>query len=78
MLINILIASFIIVVTVIIHTGAMVLALQGIQRQVGGWRQRLRQTHLYWIGGIVLLMFFALLMEVLVWAVTYLACVSRR
>ena len=73
MLMNIFIAAFIIVVTVVIHAGAMILAVRGIRKEVGGWRQRLRQTHLYWICGIVLLMFLASIIEVLVWTVTYLA-----
>lgn len=73
MLINILIAAFIIVVTVVIHAGAMILALRGIRKQVGGWRQRLRYMYFYRVGRVVLLMFLASLMEVLLWAVIYLA-----
>lgn len=72
MLINILIAAFIIVVTVVIHAGAMILALRGIRKQVGGWRQRLRHMYFYRVGKVVLLMFLASLMEVLLWAVIYL------
>ena len=72
MLMNILIAAIIIIATVGIHAGAMMLALRGVRKEVGGWRQQLRQTHLYRISGIVLLMFLASLIEVLVWAVVYL------
>ena len=72
MLINILIAAFIIVITVVIHAGAMMLALRGIRKEVGGWRQQLRKTHLYRVSGIVLLMFLVSLIEVLVWAFVYL------
>ena len=73
MLMNILIAAFLIVVTVVIHAGAMMLALRGLRNQVGGWRQRLRQRYFYRVGGIILLMFLASLIEVLVWAGAYLA-----
>ena len=72
MLINILVAAFIIVVTVVIHAGVMLLALRGIRQKVGGWRQRLGQTYFYQVGRVVLLMFLASLVEVLVWAIVYL------
>ncbi|MFZ9010340.1 MAG: potassium channel family protein [Anaerohalosphaeraceae bacterium] len=72
MLMNILIAAFIIVVTVAIHAGAMMLTVRLIRKEVGGFRQQLRQTHLYRVSGIVLLMFLASLIEVWVWAVVYL------
>jgi hypothetical protein len=73
MLMNIFIAAFIIVVTVVIHAGAMILALRGIRKEVGGWRQRLGQRYFYRVGGVVLMMFLASLIEVLVWAGAYLA-----
>ena len=69
MLMNIFIAAFIIVVTVVIHAEVMILALHGIRRKVGGWRQRLGHTYFYQVGVVVLLMFLASLIEVLVWAV---------
>ena len=72
MLMNILIAAFIIVVTVAIHAGAMMLALRETRKQLSGWRQQLRNSHLYRVSGIVLLMFLASLIEVLVWAFVYL------
>jgi hypothetical protein len=72
MLINILIAAFIIVVTVVIHAGAMILALRGIRKKVDGWRQRLGHMYFYQVGGVVLVMFLASLIEVLVWSGTYL------
>jgi hypothetical protein len=73
MLMEILIAAFIIVVTVVIHAGAMMLAFREGRKEMGGWRQRLRQSRLYWISAIVLLLFLTSLIEVLVWAVAYLA-----
>ena len=73
MLMNILIAAFIIIATVVIHAGMMILALRGFEKHVGGLRQRLGQTYFYRVGGVVLLMFLASLIEVLVWAIAYLA-----
>jgi hypothetical protein len=73
MLLNIVIAAVLMVATTGIHTGGMILALHAVQRQRGDLRQRLRRTHIYWISVIVLLMFLVSLVEVLVWASTYLA-----
>ena len=73
MLMNILIAAIIIIATVGIHAEAMMLAVRLIRKEEGGLRQQLRQTHLYRVSGIVLLMFLASLIEVLVWAIAYLA-----
>jgi hypothetical protein len=72
MLMNILIAAFIMILTVVIHAGVMILALRGIQKQVSGWRQRLKHTYFYQVGVVVVLMFLASLIEVLIWAVAYL------
>jgi hypothetical protein len=73
MLMNILIAAFIIIATVVIHAEAMMLAVRLIRKEEGGLREKLRQAHLYRVSGIVLLMFLASLIEVLVWAIAYLA-----
>ena len=73
MLMNILIAAIIIIATVGIHAAAMMLAVQLIRKKEGGLREKLRQTNLYRVSGIVLLMFLASLIEVLVWAIAYLA-----
>ena len=72
MLMNILIAAIIIIATVGIHAAAMMLAVQLIRKKERGLRQQLRQSHLYRVSGIVLLMFLASLIEVLVWAFVYL------
>ena len=72
MLMNILIAAIIIIATVVIHAGMMMLALRRAQKEVEGWRQRLGQTYFYRVGGVILLMFLASLIEVLVWAFVYL------
>ncbi len=73
MLMNIAIASFLIVATTGIHAGGMVLVMRAIESQGGRWRHQLQRTRIYWIGGIVLLMFIVTLVEVLVWAATYFA-----
>ena len=72
MLLNIAIAAFMMVLTTAIHAGGMVLALRVIRKKGGHFRQRLQATHIYWIAGIVLMMFLVSVVEVLVWAIPYL------
>ena len=72
MLLNIAIAAFVIVLTTGIHAGGMILAIRIIRLCGKRLRLRLQRTHIYWVGGIVLLMFLVSLVEVLVWAATYL------
>jgi hypothetical protein len=73
MLLNIFIASVLMVATTVIHAGAMMLAvsLNKSKRSPVGkpWRRR----NVFWVGGIVILMFLASVVEVLLWAVTFLA-----
>lgn len=70
MLMNITIAAALMVATTAIHAGGMVLAMSALRAHSS--RDRLKHTRVYWICGIVLLMFIVSLVEVLVWAVTYL------
>ena len=57
-----------IVVTTGIHAAGMVLVLEVIRSKREHLIQGLSpRTRIYWLGGIILLMFFVLLMEVLVW-----------
>ena len=73
MLLNILIGSFLIVLTTGIHAGGMVLAIQTIQSKNGFLKQCLHlKRQFYSVGSIVLIMFFVSLVEVLVWSITYL------
>lgn len=72
MLLNTLIAAILMVVTTAIHAGGMVLAMHTVHSEEH-WLKRLLQTKVQKVGGIVLLMFLASLLEVLVWAVTFLA-----
>ncbi len=70
---NILITACLIVVTTAIHAGAMMLTMQAIQKYEGKVSKRSPLRHINWISGIVILLFLASLLEVLVWASTYLA-----
>lgn len=72
MLLNTLIAAILMVVTTAIHAGGMVLAMHTVHSEEH-WLKRLLQTKVQKVGGIVLMMFLASLLEVLVWAVTFLA-----
>ena len=67
---NIMIAACMMVVTTAIHAGGMVITMQLFDWKKG--RSIKRLTRIYLVSGVVILMFLASLMEVLVWAVTYL------
>ena len=73
MLLNIGIAVFMLVVTTAIHAVGMVLALHAIQKYEGESSKHPRLSRIYRVSGIILLMFLASIMEVLVWASTFLA-----
>ena len=74
MLLNIAIAALMLVVTTAIHAGGMMLAMHVNRAQGGRLRQRLlRIRHYPRVAEIVLLMFLVSVVEVLVWAVAYLA-----
>ena len=65
MLLNIIIGSIMIVVTTGIHAVGMVLVFEVIRSKREHLIQRLSpRTRIYWLGGIILLLFFVLLMEV--------------
>ena len=72
MLLNIAIAAFLMIVTTVIHAGSTVLAIRLNRSLRGGLHQRLKQIHIYWLGGIVLVLFLVALAEVGVWAAAYL------
>ncbi len=73
MLLNIGIAVFMLVVTTAIHAVGMMLALHAIQKYEGESSKHPRLSRIYRVSGIILLMFLASIMEVLVWASTFLA-----
>jgi voltage-gated potassium channel Kch len=68
---NIIIAACMLVVTTAIHAGGMVLAMQMFDWKKG--RSIKRLTRIYLVSGVVILMFLASLVEVLVWAITFLS-----
>ena len=70
MLLNIIIAAVLIVATTVIHAGGMILAIR-MMHSHDRHLKRLRRMPIYLVGGIVLLMFNASLLEVLLWAATY-------
>lgn len=71
MLLDILITIFIVTVTVVIHTFGMMIAIRIIRKQKASQLtfQRFRSVPLV---GVVLVMFFISIVEVLLWAATYL------
>ena len=73
MLLNIVIAVCMMVATTAIHAGGMVLAMQAIRKHEGKLNKQSRLIHINRVSQVVILMFLVLLMEVLVWASTYLA-----
>lgn len=68
MLFNILIASVLMIVTAAIHTGAMTLAFSVVleHKKLRRWRP------VYQVAGVILLMFFVMVVEALLWALTYM------
>ena len=66
-------SAFLMVATTAIHAWGMMLAMKEIEWQGRGWLRRLRGTKAYRVGGIIFLMFLATLVEVFIYALTYLA-----
>ena len=72
MFLHIAIAAVVIIITTIIHAGAMHVTLNAIKRQSWGVIHRGQHSGIYWISGVILVMFLASVMEVVVWTLTYL------
>lgn len=70
MLLNILIAALMMVITTAIHAGGMILTFHAIRLQIASGK---RHTRIYWVSGVILIMFLASLLEVMIWAAAYLA-----
>ena len=68
---NIIIAVCMMFVTTTIHAGGMLLVIQMSALHQGPLTGRLKRLSL--VSGVVILMFLASVLEVLVWAITYLA-----
>lgn len=71
MLFNIVLAIFIILITVVIHAGGMTLVLVKLNNYEEKLKHR-RQRHIFWVGSAILVMFIVSLLEVMVWAVAFL------
>ena len=73
-LLKIAIGALLMVMTTVIHTFGMMMALRLIRRQEEAKKTRwLRRTNIHLVSLIVLMMFFVSIVEVLIWACTYLA-----
>jgi hypothetical protein len=68
---NLIIAACMMVVTTAIHAGGMLLVIQISESHKGLSFKRLKR--LFLISEVVILMFLASVLEVLAWAITYLA-----
>ena len=75
MLLNLIIAALMMVTTTIIHAGVMMWVLRPLRKHAKdrARRDRLPQTRIFWVTAVILLMFLTSFVEVLVYAVTYLA-----
>ena len=72
MLLNIIIAAFMIVVTSVVHASGMIQVLKAIRSQEGNLYNALRQKQIIWTCGTVLLMAIVSLVEATLWASVYL------
>jgi len=74
MLINIVIGCVLVVLTTVLHAGAMVAALQGFRiAHAERWARETPLTRVSVVAALVLTMFLATLIEAGMWAGTYLA-----
>ncbi len=73
MLAPVLLSSAVIIVNTVIHAGAMHIALGAFKRKSWGAWNKGEHAGIYWVAGIILLMFLASVLEVVVWALLYLS-----
>jgi hypothetical protein len=73
MLVPVSISAGVIIINTVIHAGAMHIALGAFKRRSWGLWNRGEHAGIYWVAGIILLMFMASVLEVIVWALVYLA-----
>ncbi len=73
MLFDIMITIFLVALTTTIHAGFMLVAVHKVYPPSKTLRKGIQLTRLFRLVGIIFLMFSASLVEVLVWAVTYMA-----
>lgn len=70
---NISLAAILLMLTCGIHILGMIFVMHLLRKEGGVLRKWLRQVRAYVIGEIVLVMAFASILEVLLWAATYMA-----
>jgi hypothetical protein len=72
-LLSIIIAAILFVITTAIHAGGMTLAVRKVRKQEERWGLEREKKHIFIVSEAVLMMFLISLLEVLAYAVTYLA-----
>jgi hypothetical protein len=73
MLLNIALATLMLLMTTGVHAGGMMLSLFVLKRSSRREEAGLiRKTRFYWVSGIVFFFFLVSVVEVLIWATTYL------
>ena len=73
MLLNLTLAALLMITTTVIHAVSMILSIRILKSHHGGkLKQQLQSTRIYWVIGIILLMFLAMVLEAVVWASTYI------
>ena len=73
MLLHIIIGILLFILTTAIHTGGMLLTMSRFRALLSGRGSHPRHSRLYLVGVVVNSMFLVALLEIGVWAVTYLA-----
>jgi magnesium-transporting ATPase (P-type) len=75
MLINLSISIVIIAITIVIHSLGMAMVLHSLKKydQKTDHQKQRWQTHIFWVSQSIILMFIVSIIEVLVWALTFLA-----
>lgn len=73
MLLNIIIGAILLAVTTAIHAVGMMMVLDMIRKHEKHVNLQLKRTRLLKISGIVVMFFYISILEVFLWAVTYLS-----
>ncbi|WP_163338490.1 potassium channel family protein [Desulfopila sp. IMCC35008] len=73
MLFNVAIAIVMIVITTVVHSAGMMLSIRLIKLKPGMLRDQLLHRRAFGVAAIVIIMFCFSLLEVLLWAIPYLA-----
>lgn len=73
MLLNIVVAAILLMATCGMHILGMILVMHLVRREGGELRKQIRKIRSYLVAEVVLVMAFVSVLEVLLWAVTYMA-----